>query len=165
MKEKLRSTEFWFSLLSIIVGGLVGAGVLGDGTIYARIGGWGVTALGSMGYTYARTLAKSTEGAMKAGWKTSEFWKSLAAALIVWLQSSQLIPADSKWADVLGQSIALLPVGAYMVSRGALKSASAVALEPARRATSDRGAAVDWLIAGLALAGLGLIFVGWVFRN
>jgi hypothetical protein len=118
--DKLRSTEFWLSLLSILLGGLIGAGFIGDQTIYAKIGGWALAALASAGYTTGRTLAKAADGAGRAGFKTTEFWKAILAAVLVWVQSHAL-PDGSRWAELVGMVLSLLPVGSYIVARGALK--------------------------------------------
>jgi hypothetical protein len=144
MSAKLKTTEFWLSILAILLGALMGAGVIGDGTIYAKVGGWLVAALGSSGYTIARTLSKlNTDAAGKPGWKTSEFWKALAVAGLTWAQS-HAVPAGSGIADVIGQLLTLLPVGTYMVSRGVAKGAIAEAA---------KAAAMFLLLGSIALSG------------
>jgi hypothetical protein len=126
MSAKLKTTEFWFSILAILVGALMGAGLIGDGTIYAKVGGWIVAALGSSGYTIARTLAKLNDPAAagKPGWKTSEFWKALGVAVLTWVQA-HAVTSGSQLSDIIGQLLMLLPVGTYMVARGVTKGASA----------------------------------------
>lgn len=126
MSAKLKSTEFWLSIFAILVGALMGAGVLGDGTIYAKMGGWVITAFGAGGYTIARTLAKLNDPAAvgKPGWKTTEFWKVLAVAILTWVQAHV---AGGQLADTIGQLLALIPVGTYMVARGAAKNAESAA--------------------------------------
>jgi hypothetical protein len=122
MSAKLKTTEFWFSILAILVGALMGAGLFGDGTIYAKVGGWIIMALGSAGYTTARTLAKANDPAStgKPGYRTLEFWKALGVALLVWLQAH--ITAGPI-ADIVGQILMMLPVGTYIVARGVTKGA------------------------------------------
>jgi acid phosphatase family membrane protein YuiD len=125
LKERLKTSEFWLSILAILVGAIVGAGFIGDGTIYAKIGGWIVTALGAVGYTTANTLATSAQGLGKPGFKTSKFWLSLLSAILLWIEGHSVIPDGSQWAEILNSLLAVLPLGTYAVARGALKKAEA----------------------------------------
>lgn len=57
----------------------------------------------------------------KAGYKTTEFWLSLAAVAIGAVTASGVIPADSVWERVIGLVVAGLAALGYTGSRLALK--------------------------------------------
>jgi len=60
---------------------------------------------------------------MKAGWKTSEFWLSLAAALVGFVLASGILEATSTtWDDrIVGLIVMGLTSIGYTVSRGIAK--------------------------------------------
>lgn len=58
---------------------------------------------------------------MKAGWKTTEFWLTLAASVIGGLMASGLLPADSQWEKLAGLGVMVLASLGYTSSRGAAK--------------------------------------------
>jgi hypothetical protein len=58
---------------------------------------------------------------MKPGWKTTEFWMSLAAAAMGATLASGVIPSESPWVKVLSvPAMALASLG-YSYSRGKAK--------------------------------------------
>ena len=64
-KPAYRSTEFWLSLLAVLVGCLLSSGALdpADPTqaTILRVAGFVATVLTALGYTVSRSLVKSTE--------------------------------------------------------------------------------------------------------
>jgi hypothetical protein len=58
-KPAYKTTEFYVSVLAMIVGLLASSGVLAAGSIYAQIVGIIASALVAMGYSMARGVAKS----------------------------------------------------------------------------------------------------------
>lgn len=62
---------------------------------------------------------------MKSGWKTTEFWLSLAAAVVGSLLAAGAFPAESPWARALGALAASLAAVGYSASRGAAKRGNA----------------------------------------
>lgn len=58
---------------------------------------------------------------MKSGYRTTEFWLSLAAALVGSLLAAGAFPSESPWARALGALAASLAALGYSVSRGAAK--------------------------------------------
>jgi hypothetical protein len=61
VKPGYKTTEFWLSLLAILVGAVIASGVIspdGTGTAAKIVGGL-VTLLGALGYTVQRTTLKS----------------------------------------------------------------------------------------------------------
>ena len=62
---------------------------------------------------------------MKPGYKTTEFWLSLAAVAVGAVASSGVIPADSVWERIVGLVVAALAAIGYTGARLALKKADA----------------------------------------
>ena len=58
---------------------------------------------------------------MKPGWRTTEFWLTLAAVLISAVQASDLCAPDSVWAKVATFALAVLATLGYQASRGIAK--------------------------------------------
>jgi hypothetical protein len=58
-----------------------------------------------------------------AGWRSSEFWLSVAAMLVGTLLDSGLIPSDSIWTKLAGVAMTILAALGYTYSRGAVKAA------------------------------------------
>lgn len=57
----------------------------------------------------------------KPGYKTSEFWLSLAAALLGAALTAGLFPDTSPWAKILGVFASVLSALGYTVSRSIVK--------------------------------------------
>lgn len=64
---------------------------------------------------------------MKPGYKTTEFWLSLAAILLGALITSGAIPADSVFDKLLGIAATVLGALGYTVSRAFVKNTAAKA--------------------------------------
>jgi hypothetical protein len=58
---------------------------------------------------------------MKPGYKTTEFWLSVAAAVVGATLASGVIPAASPWVKVLGVAAMALASLGYSYSRGKAK--------------------------------------------
>jgi len=58
LKPGWKTTEFWLSLLAVVLGALLTSGLLADGSQAIRIVGLGATVLGALGYTGARAMLK-----------------------------------------------------------------------------------------------------------
>lgn len=74
MKPGYKTTEFWLSLLVVVLGALLSSGALPDGSIVARAVGGVLAVAGSLGYTLARAREKVTRvaaGAISDGIGTS----------------------------------------------------------------------------------------------
>lgn len=64
-----------------------------------------------------------TESTTKPGYKTTEFWLSLAAVAVGAIQASGLVPNEGIWAQVLGTvTVALVSLG-YTGARLSMKKA------------------------------------------
>lgn len=59
-KPGYKTTEFWLSLLAMIVGLLYTSGVISSGTTADKIAGLAVQVLAALGYSVSRGLAKSS---------------------------------------------------------------------------------------------------------
>jgi len=64
---------------------------------------------------------------MKPGYKTTEFWLSLAAILISAILSSGIVAGGSAIAQALGLALGALSAAGYSVSRGIVKGSEAKA--------------------------------------
>lgn len=56
-----KSTEFWLTLLAVVLNAIVASGALEVGSLWEKVILMGVTTLGALGYTAGRTLFKSTK--------------------------------------------------------------------------------------------------------
>jgi hypothetical protein len=75
----------------------------------------------------------------KPGYKTTEFWLSLAATLLGVLLASGAMdnaPADSAWSKIIGGAVAVLASLGYSASRAKVKSTET--LSGGAEATSGR---------------------------
>ena len=54
----IRSTEFWLTLLSIVVGGLVSSDLLAEASTAAKVVALAGSVLGALGYTVSRSAVK-----------------------------------------------------------------------------------------------------------
>ena len=61
MKPGYKTTEFWLSLLVMILGTLMGSGIITDGSTVEKIIGGALAILGAMGYTYNRMGVKKAD--------------------------------------------------------------------------------------------------------
>ena len=64
----------------------------------------------------------SETSAKKPGWKTTEFWLSLAATALGAAVASGMIPADSVWMKVAGVAAAMLASLGYTGARALCKT-------------------------------------------
>lgn len=121
-KPFYRRTEWWLTIIAIVFGGLLGSGVLGIDSIAAHISGMIVTALAAVGYTVGRTIAKSSDGLGRPGYKSSEFWTSLASGGLVAVQGAGLLQSGSQAEAILSAVLTVLPTLTYAIGRGKVKS-------------------------------------------
>lgn len=63
MKTGYKTTEFWLSLLAMLLGTLMSSGLLAAGGLAAQIIGGAMGLLGALGYTASRTSVKNKEAA------------------------------------------------------------------------------------------------------
>ncbi len=68
--------------------------------------------------------ATTTAVAVKPGYKTTEFWLSLAATLVSTLYASGTIGDGSTWGKALALVATALTAAGYSVSRGKAKAGS-----------------------------------------
>lgn len=65
---------------------------------------------------------------MKPGWKTTEFWLSLAALFIGAIVASGIVPATGPWSQVVGIITSVLGALGYTAARGFSKAGAAAAV-------------------------------------
>lgn len=66
MKAGIKTTEFWLSLLAILVGAFLASGLLPETHVAVRVAGMLSMVLGAFGYTWKRTTAKTGAAAVSA---------------------------------------------------------------------------------------------------
>ena len=66
MKPGWKTTEFWLSVMALLVGALIASGAFADGGTLAQVLAFAASALTALGYTVARGLAKKGEGSTHA---------------------------------------------------------------------------------------------------
>lgn len=59
MKNGIKTTEFWLSLLTIIIGSVISSGIIKDSTTTLQVLGAIMAVLTSLGYTTSRVIIKS----------------------------------------------------------------------------------------------------------
>lgn len=109
-KPGIKSTEFWLTFAAQIAAALIAT--VGENSLAGVI----LSGVSASAYAVTRGLAKvKTEGSIKPGKRTTEFWISFAAqalALVVGITGDQ---------TTAGVIIAAVSNGAYQVSRGMAK--------------------------------------------
>lgn len=63
MTPGYKTTEFWLSLIVVILGSVAASGVLPQGGLAAQIVGGVMSVLGALGYTASRTQVKVADAA------------------------------------------------------------------------------------------------------
>jgi len=58
IKAGWKTTEFWFSLVTAIVGGLLSSGIFPESSTSMKLLGLAAMILSGLGYTLSRTVAK-----------------------------------------------------------------------------------------------------------
>jgi len=61
MKSGYKTTEFWLTLLAILLGAFVASGLLPTEHVAIKVAGMVTTVLAALGYTLGRVSAKNTE--------------------------------------------------------------------------------------------------------
>ena len=57
-KPGYKTTEFWLSLMAMVIGTLLASGAIGDASKFGQLLGFLATVLSSLGYTVSRSLVK-----------------------------------------------------------------------------------------------------------
>lgn len=112
-KPGYKTIAFYATLVLTAFGALAASGndVGGLGVI-----GFVITSLGAAGYTAWRQFAKAPDGA-KPAYKTTEFWLSIAAALVAAVFASGVFAEGTRGDQVIGFVATLLALAGYPVSR------------------------------------------------
>jgi hypothetical protein len=64
MKPGYRSSEFWLTVASNIIGALMASGILADGSSWSRLVGMAAMVLAGMGYSVSRGMVKAASPAV-----------------------------------------------------------------------------------------------------
>lgn len=66
MRTGYKTTEFWLSLVAMLVGALIASGVLADGGMPLQVAGMVASALAAMGYSSSRAKSKQADSLGKS---------------------------------------------------------------------------------------------------
>jgi hypothetical protein len=113
-KPGYKTPQFWLAALTSI-----GAAVMASGAslgVAASAVALAVSGLTAAGYAAVRAFQKSGDPT-KPAWKTSEFWLSIAAAVLSVLYASGVISDGSRLDQVVGAASALLAMAGYQVTK------------------------------------------------
>lgn len=134
IKPGYQTTEFWATLVTLVIGGLVTLGFLpkepGDHLLALAL--WAITLImPATAYNYGRAAIKSAAakltGDTKPGYKTTEFWISVVTIAIGSLVTLGYLPkeqGDHLLALAIFIIMSVVPVVAYSYGRSAIKSAA-----------------------------------------
>ncbi len=118
MTKGFKTPAFWLGALATAVAAMMGSGALDGGSVAA-----GATlvasALGAAGYTAWRTFKKAD--GTKPAWRTSEFWLSIATAVVGGLYASGVFADGSTATKVMGFAAMALSALGYSVTKPAPK--------------------------------------------
>lgn len=111
MKPGYKTLSFYAALVLTVFGAFAASGhdVGGLGVI-----GFVITSLGAAGYTAWRQFKKSDDP-KKPAWKTTEFWLTVAAALVAGVYASGVFVEGSQGAKVLAFVASVLAMLGYSV--------------------------------------------------
>jgi len=62
MKPGYKTTEFWLSLLAVLLGAAMASGLVPEGGTVSQVIGGALSLLGGLGYTSSRTALKKSDG-------------------------------------------------------------------------------------------------------
>lgn len=113
-KPGYKTAGFWLALVATVAAAFgASGGDLGQtGGAVALIG----TSLVAAGYAAFRAFKKAEDGA-KPAWKTTEFWMSVAAAVVSALYASGVVSEGGTVEKIVGVAAMVLAALGYQVAR------------------------------------------------
>lgn len=117
-----KRTEFWLTLAALLFGAVLGSGLLGLDSMPAKILAMTVEMLAAVGYTVGRTVAKRPIVGGAPGYKTSEFWLTLASSGLLAFQSIDVLPQSTEAGGLLAALFTGAPGASYVAARSKLKA-------------------------------------------
>lgn len=127
MKPGYKTTEFYLTLVTILVGTALSTGFIPVG-LPGTIAGTILTVLAALGYTYYRGELKKVQpilrlGDTKSGYKTTEFWLSLFVIILNTCITTGLVRLDSSIDETIGLTGLVTLILGYIQSRSGVKQA------------------------------------------
>jgi len=116
LKSGWKSSEFWLTIAAWIVGLLLDSGLLGQGLATKGLG-MVAASLATMGYQYTRGKLKEVVESGKPGFKTSEFWLTIAAWIVGSLIDSGFLVDGSPALNGIGMLSAAMTQMGYSYAR------------------------------------------------
>ena len=114
MKFGYKTPQFWLGLVATVGAALLAGGAdLGQAASGVTLA---VAGLGAAGYAAWRAFKKSDDPT-KPAWKTSEFWLSVAAALVSGLYASGVLSDGGTVDKIVGVAAMLLAALGYQVAK------------------------------------------------
>lgn len=134
MEKGYKTGSFWAVFAATVAAALTASGTVGDGSMLAQGLATGGAALAAAGYASWQAFSKGKDGA--PGWRSSEFWFSVAAGLIGLAGASGAFPEGGTAAKVIGLAAAGLAALGYG-ARHSLPPVSKPPEAPAAPADTD----------------------------
>ena len=138
MAPGYKSTEFWLTLLAVVISAVTQSGLIGDETVVTRVLTSILAVLSVLGYTASRSYLKTRilplagtlrrlaeprfARAMNPGYKTTEFWLTLLAVILAAVLSSRLTGSGTLVAPVITSTFAVVSVLVYIAFRSYVKT-------------------------------------------
>lgn len=117
-KPGYKTPGFFLAAITTIGAALMASGA--DMGAAANAVALGISGLTAAGYTAYRVFKKS-EDPKKPAWKTTEFWLSIAAAVLSIMYASGLVVDGGTFDKVVGFAAAALSMAGYAVTKPAKK--------------------------------------------
>lgn len=149
LKSGIKTTEFWLSLLAVLVGAFVASGILPSEHWAIKLGGIITTALGALGYSYSRSAAKSVCYGPDCGSKMNGLLVLLVAGSLAFSGCVTTSTGERKLdaAKAVDTACAITPALSTIAQKGVCENLA----EPARTKCL-RIAAIVQASAGVGLA-------------
>lgn len=113
-KTGYKTIGFWLTAITT-AGAAVAASGAGLGAVESMVA-LIISGLSAAGYAAFRAFKKSDD-ATKPAWKTTEFWLSIATAVISLVYASGVVSDGGTLDKVIGFGVALLAMAGYQVSK------------------------------------------------
>lgn len=111
MTPGFRNPRFYIVAVLTLLSALAGSGAVPSGGALEGGLGFILSALLATGYASVRAFAKGVDG--KPAWRSSEFWLSLAAAVVCLVQASGAWSENDKFVGALGFIATALAAAGY----------------------------------------------------
>jgi hypothetical protein len=111
-KPGYKTIGFYLTALATVLGALVASGALAETGAIMNAIGFIIPALATARYSSVRQFEKAGEGE-KPSWKTTEFWLTVAFAIVSLLAMTGAFAADSTAGKIIAGAASILAMLGY----------------------------------------------------